>query len=241
MSEPRADEVFRRLQDRDVVFDFGANLLASGAPVVRLYSKVNDMLAAVGFRRIALVPISTNKPGAVGAAREILRAMSHMECRAVLVNRDNSNYYDGDTSDLKPLKMPHLEPALQDFRAHLQTKLGLSLSDALRSPPDGWHYATDRLGMWLREFATQPFMIDVLGGDIGIVLNGLGRHNHPPLRVTLSSKDDLHDDAIVDYNRLSAFAMKVQRNGVWRILDAHGLTPNGLRAAAEEIERQQAK
>ena len=235
-SEDKAETVFNRLRTGNAVFDFGANTLASGAPVVRLYGKVNEALAEIGFRRVALVPISTNKPGAVGAAKDIIRAFSHMECHAVLVNRDGSGRYDEDTSALSALEMPHLEPVLQQFRSNLQKK-GFSLVEALRSPPPGWVHATDYLGMWLRAFATQPTMIDILGGDVGCALDALGRQDRPALRLRGLEVEDLHDDAIGDRLRLSAFGSLVQKNGLWRVLDTHGLTPAGLRAAADEIER----
>jgi hypothetical protein len=236
MSDLKADAVFERLRGADVIFDFGANTLASGAPVVRLYGKVSDALAAIGFRRVALVPISTNKPGAVGAAKDIIRAFSHVECYAVLVNRDGSDRYDEDISGISALTMPHLDPVFQAVRTNLQQE-GISLADALRSPPVGWVHATDYLGMWLRAFATQPAMIDILGGDVGPVLNALGRRNRPALRLRGLAVEDLHDDAIGDRLRLSAFGSLIQKTGLWRVLDTHGLTPAGLRAAADELER----
>lgn len=237
MSDLKSDTVFERLRSGNVVFDFGANALASGTPVIRLYGKVNDALAEIGFRRVALVPISTNKPGAVGAAKDIIRAFSHMECHAVLVNRDGNGIYDEDVSALSALEMPHLDPGLQQFRTHLQSQ-GISLADALRSPPAGWVQATDYLGMWLRAFATQPTMIDILGGDVGAVLEALGRQDRRALRLRGLTLQDLHDDAIDDRLRLSAFGSRVQEGGLWRVLDAHGLTPAGLRAAADELERR---
>ena len=238
--EPKAPAVIERLRDRDVIFDFGANALASSAPVVRLYGKVCDALADAGFRRVALVPISTNKPGAVGAAKDIIRAFSHMECHPVLVNRDGSGHYDGDVSDLPAIGMPYLDPVLQEFRTTLQDQ-NISFADALRSPPPGWVNAVDYLGMWLREFATQPVMIDILGGDVGQVLDSLGRQTRPPLRLRGLAVKHLHDDAIQDLGRLSAFTSDIQTNGVWRILAKHGLTPVGLRAAAEELEQRDSR
>lgn len=235
-SDDKADKVFDYLRTRSAVFDFGANTLASGAPVVRLYGKVNDALAGIGFRRVALVPISTNKPGAVGAANDIIRAFAHMECYAVLVDRDGSGKYDEDVAALDALQMPHLDPVMQQFRSDSQ-KQGISLADLLRSPPAGWVHAADYLGMWLRAFATQPTMIDILGGDVGVVLDTLGRQDRPALRLRGLAVKDLHDDAIGDRLRLSAFGSLIQKDGLWRVLDMHGLTPAGLRAAADELER----
>ena len=233
----KAEVVFKRLQDRNVVFDFGANTLASGAPVVRLYWKLCELFDAAGFRRDVFVPISTNKPGAVGAAKEIMRTCSHMNCHAVLVNRDGSNRYDEDVSMLSAIAMPHLAPALQEFRSDMQQK-GLSLADLLRDPPAGWVHAVDYLGMWLREFAIQPKMIEILGGDIGPVLDQLGRRTRPTLRIRNLSVDHLHDNVIGDMVDLGAFSSLVQRGGIWRVLYAHGLTPAGLRAAADELEKR---
>ncbi len=237
MSDLKADIVFEHLRGANVIFDFGANALASGAPVIRLYGKVNDALEEIGFRRVALVPISTNKPGAVGAAKDIIRAFSYIECHAVLVDCDNSANYDEDVSSLPAIKLSHLDPVLQQFRTNLQRQ-GISLADAMRSPPAGWLHATDYLGMWLRAFATQPIMIDILGGDLGAVLDALGRQDRPALRLSGVSIKNLHDDAIEDWLRLSAFGALMQKDGVWRVLDMHGLTPAGLRAAADELERK---
>ncbi len=235
--EDKAETVFERLRTSNAIFDFGANTLASGAPVVRLYGKVNDALARVGFRRIALVPISTNKPGAVGAATDIIRAFSHMECHSVLVNRDGTDQYDEDVSMLSALKMPHLDPVLQQFRSEMQ-KQGISLAELLRSPPAGWVHACDYLGMWVRGFVTQPAMIDILGGNVGAALDAAGRRDRPALRLRGLTMRNLHDEEIEDRLRLSAFGARVQEDGIWRVLDTHGLTPAGLRAAANELERR---
>lgn len=236
MPAPKADVVFNRLRDRNIVFDFGANTLAAGAPVVQLYDKVTNLLAKVGFRRIALVPISTNKPGGVGAARVLIRSFSHMDCYPVLVNRDGSNVYDEDVSDLSALTMPYLQPVLQTFRSARQQQ-GINLADVLRSPPAGWTVAADYLAMWLRSFATQPAMVDILGGDIGPVLERAGRQSRPPLMIKVRDVAALHDDVIGEQLRMSEFVVQLQRKGVWRVLHTHGLTPSGLRAAADELER----
>lgn len=237
MPETKAGTVFERLREANVIFDFGANTLASGAPVVRLYGKVCEELAAIGFRLVALVPISTNKPGTVGAAKDIIRAFSHMECHVVLVNRDGNDQYDEGATELSGIRMPHLAPVFQEFRTNMQ-KQGMSLADILRSPPPGWVHATDYLAAWLREFTTQPELIDILGGDIGVVLDGLGRLPRPPLRLRGLKVEHVHDDVIGDRLGLSAFLSDVQENGLWRLLHTHGLTPAGLRAAAEELDQQ---
>lgn len=231
-----AEQVFSRLQDRCTVFDFGANTLASGAPIVRLHGKVCDLLATAGHRLVALVPISTNKPGAVGAARGILRAYSYMECHAVLVNRDGNGMYDEDVSDFV-LTLPHLSPALQKIRSDFGQH-GLSLADVLRSPPSGWFHAVDYLAGWLRAFATQPVIVDILGGDIGPVLDELGRRPRAEIHLGRVMAQDLHDDAVEESVQFSAFGQDVQKGGIWRVLYRHGLTPAGLRAAANELEQR---
>jgi hypothetical protein len=233
-----AADVFERLRDRNIIFDFGANLLASGSPAVRLFWNLSELLASDGFRLAAIIPISTNKPGATGAAKLIARAFSHVESHLLLVNRDGSNNYDENTSELPTIALPHLDPVLQAYRGMLQER-GMGLADAIRSPASGWTHASDYLSMWLRDFATQPKMVDLLGGDIGPVLDGLGRKARPKLRLGKLGLDGIRDETIGTMIDLSEFSSLVQQNGIWRLLYKHGLTSGGLRSAADELEQHQ--
>jgi hypothetical protein len=90
-------KLYAMLQHTNVALDLGANLFASGAPVVRLFYSLDGLLRNGGHTTTAFVPFSTSKLGSPGSAQTVADelALRSMNVCFIRVNRDGSNTYEG--------------------------------------------------------------------------------------------------------------------------------------------------
>jgi CobQ/CobB/MinD/ParA nucleotide binding domain len=214
MTAKAAPRVYAALQNHDVIFDTGANFLASGAGVVDLFWTLKDMFKSDGYRIVCLVPLSPNKAGAAGAALDLLPKLAAF---------DGSRAYDADLAGHATLKLEHLDTGYQTLLAMWQSE-GLSLADVIRQPPAGYRLAVDVIAEVLSKFAQQPAITDLVGGDVTSVLAGLGRLPSEPMRFVGLSPDKLTDTQIQLFRRKSRY---------YNALDKHGFTPESVQAFAE--------
>ncbi len=228
MTAKAAPRIYAALQNHDVIFDTGANFLASGAGVVDLFWTLKDMFKSDGHRVVCLVPVSPNKAGATGAALDLLPKLTAFETHLVLVNRDGSRAYDADLGEHATLKLEHLDTGYQTLLANWRAD-GLSLADVIRQPPAGYMLAVEVIAGVLSKFTQQPAIIDLVGGNVALVLAGLGRLPSEPMRYVGLSPDKLTDTQILLFRRKSRY---------YNALDEHGFTPEGVQAFAAACARQ---
>lgn len=204
-----------------VILDLGANALASAREVTELLPALRTRFAEAGYRTVALMPVSTNKLGAVEAIKELAPNLRGFEQLFVQVNRDGSDNYAGDWPEATTLRVGHLYPGFQ----MLIREPGMSLVRIVTDPPQDRRLAAGYIARWMRNFADQMVVKDFLGG-VPPVLASFGTEQ-ADLRVVINSLEMTTDRRLMKY-------INVTR--INDLLGEHGWTAEGLRKVADQIE-----
>lgn len=155
----RASDIVASTAGQHVILDLGANTLASAREIVDLLPALRAGYASAGYRTMVLLPVSTNKTGAVEAIKVLASNLTEFEQLFVEVNRDGSGTYDKDLSAGNVIRVGHLQPG---FQTYVREVVG-SLNNAVTDPQVGYEHASAYIAKWMRTFASQEPVRDLVG------------------------------------------------------------------------------
>jgi hypothetical protein len=217
----KARDILAATSDAHVILDLGANSLASAREIVDLLPALRSIYAEAGYRTIAFLPVSTNKLGAVEAIKALAPKIEGFEKLFVKVNRDNSSAFAGELEGTDVVAVGHLRPG---FQAYIRQP-GQTMAKAVAHAPPGFGLAAIQVAEWMRGFAVQPPVLNLLG-PIPAILN---RHARPvevpgfPVNVIAHTAD-------------AALAENIRRTRIMQAIGKAGFTPQGLRKVATLLE-----
>lgn len=186
----------RHLENKDLaIFDFGANLMASAAPVTEFLGALMELLRHRGGRIIFLAVASPNAPGTGRLVRGMRDDFGGLgEVRLVENNLDGSGQFSASlaTAGLKKARFPRIDPGIQAIRLTRAEPL----INILRDPPTEYGLAMARYAAFLHAFATQEHVRDIFG-EAGIAeLASLSATAPPSPRYVIVHPRHATDDAI---------------------------------------------
>lgn len=153
------------IKGKDIVlFDLGANLFASGAPVTEFLAEVVTHFQASGARIVFFAVASTNSPGCGRLVAEMRNDFGLLgDVRVVENNTDGSGAFPSEitTLGMPRVKVEHIDPGIQAVRLLRQEHL----LDVLSSPPAGYARAMALYAKKVLAFAEQETVMDIAGGD----------------------------------------------------------------------------
>lgn len=212
----RAPEIFEATNGSHVILDLGANSLASHREIVGLLPALRRLFADAGYRTVALMPVSTNKIGAVDAILDLEPKIVDFETLFVRVNRDNSNSFDPGLEGRSSVDVGHLRPGFQK----LIRSPGASIFSVASTPPPAHCVAGAYVADWMRRFAAQSPIVDLIGDKANPKLDEKSRQRPGPIRFPVMSLLDTTNDALIENQRKSRILSAIDRYG-W---NSHGLT-----------------
>lgn len=217
----KARDILAATSHAHVILDLGANSLASQREIVDLLPAMRTVYAEAGYRTVACLPVSTNKLGAVEAIKALAPKIEGFEKLFVKVNRDGSRAFSGTLEGTNVVEVGHLRPG---FQAYIRQP-GQTMAKAVAHPPTGFGLAAIQVAEWMRGFAVQPPVVDLLG-PAPVILN---RHDRPvetpgfPVNVIEQTSD-------------AALAENLRRTRIMTAVGNAGFTPQGLRKVATLLE-----
>lgn len=191
-----------------IIVDTGANMTAAGQPIGAMLPLLQAQAQSAGYRTVAILPVSTNKSGAVGALAELAKLYPQWEHVFVQVNRDGSRNFEVGLDPGKTVQLNHLQPGYQEL---IRTNGGLA--EVVRNPQAGYDRAADAIAGWMTEFAQQPLIDSLLGGRTAFA-SELGRRQPPVTRMTFRRMGDVTDEALA-YNEMRTTAMNILDRYRW--------------------------
>jgi hypothetical protein len=186
----------RHLTGKDfVIFDLGANLLASLTPVTQFLGVLMPMLAKGGARIVFFAVASTNAPGTgrlVKTMRDDFNTLG--EVRLIQNDIDGSGEFSPSlaTAGLKKIPFGRIDPGIQAIRLRRVEPL----LNVLRDPPPGHRLAMARYASFVRDFATHENARDIFGEAAIPELQQLAAAAPAPLAYVLVQARQATDDAI---------------------------------------------
>lgn len=217
----KARDILAATNQGHAIFDLGANSLASQREIVDLLPALCTAYAEAGYRTVACLPVSTNKLGAVEALKTLASKIEGFEKLFVKVNRDGSRAFSGTLEGTDVVEVGHLRPG---FQAYIRQP-GQTMATAVAHPPAGFGLAAIQVAEWMRKFAVQPPVLDLLG-PVPAILN---RHDRPvempgfPVNVIEQTSD-------------TALAENLRHTRIMTAIGNAGFTPQGFRKVATLIE-----
>ncbi|HET9637677.1 MAG TPA: hypothetical protein VFP12_00550 [Allosphingosinicella sp.] len=186
----------RYLTGKDfVIFDLGANLLASLAPVTQFLGVLIPMLEKAGARIVFFAVASPNSPGTgrlVKTMRDDFGALGGV--RLVENNVDGSGEFAASlaTAGLKKIPFARIDPGIQAIRLRRVEPL----LNVLRHPTPGYRLAIARYALFVRDFAMHENARDIFGEAALPELQSLAAAAPAPLVYALLKASHACDDAI---------------------------------------------
>lgn len=113
----KARDILAATRDAHVIFDLGANSLASAREIAELLPALRAAYAEAGYRTVAFLPVSTNKLGAVEAIKTLAPKIEGFEKLFVKVNRDGSRAFGGTLEGDDVVAVGHLRPGFRPISA----------------------------------------------------------------------------------------------------------------------------
>lgn len=217
-----APEIVSACSGQHVVLDCGANLLASQREIVELVPALARHFKAAGYRNIALMPFTPNKPGAVGLLDDLAPKLPPMDKIIVRNNANASGHFDKGKGAVPTIDLPHLRPGMM---AYLDVAAPASFYDVVQNPTPDHGLVGRYVGDWMRTFATQASAYGLFAETLPL-LNAVPAE--PPIRFAVNAPDDCTDDAL----RTNQYKSKILDH-----IDRFGWTPEGLRRAAAVLEQ----
>ena len=211
VSQGAAAKILKDHEGTHMIFDTGANTSASAQEITNFLPVMRAQAAAAGYRTVAILPVSPNKPGAVGALNALAANYPDWEHLFVRVNRDASALFEEGLNADRTVDLRHLQTGYQAY----VRKAG-DLLAAVRSPPQGFAHAADHVANWMASFANQSLIVDVLGQGPLNALTALGRD--APLRIAANTLqlDDVTDPSLTYFAGVTA-QMDILNRGQWSI------------------------
>ncbi|QGY81282.1 hypothetical protein [Sphingorhabdus lacus] len=218
----KVPEILAATKGKNAIMDLGGNALASAREIANLVPALQKAYSDAGYRTIALLPYSTNKPGATSSIKDVKDELIGFEKCYVKVNRDGSAHYYGNLPADDTVSIGHLKPGFQTLIMDEYKSFDALISE----PKDNHGLARAYIGQWMHDFAKQPFIKSIIGGEIAI-LRGINapRRN---LRFNVARLEQTTDDALWENVKKSNFLDEI---------DAAGWSAEGLRSVASKIDR----
>lgn len=218
----KARAIFDRVQGSNVIFDLGANAIASGREIGDLILEMQEVFAEADYRTFALFAVGTNKIGAAEAAVRQDRRLPGFTSYFVRVNRDRSANVVGTLPANRTVELGHLAPGFIAALEHHRT-----WDSAIARPVAGYTQAADHIAAWMRRFGRQEIVRDILGLDPVPALDAL--RPPVPLQSTLLplTLETASDEVLTDFD---------VRAHVLQALADEGFTPAALRSVADRLE-----
>lgn len=217
----KARDILAATSHAHVILDLGANSLASAREIVELLPALRDAYADAGYRTVAFLPVSTNKLGAIEAIKTLAPKIEGFEKLFVKVNRDGSRAFGGTLEGSDVVEVGHLRPG---FQAYIRQP-GQTMATAVSHPAAGFGLAAVQVAEWMREFAVQLPVLDLLGSAPAI----LDRHEHPVEIPGFAVN-------VIEHATDAALAENIRRTRVMQAIVQAGFTPEGLRKVATLLE-----
>lgn len=145
-----------------VLMDTGANLHASQREIVDLLPALSDRFADDGYRTVALMPISPNKIGAAGALKEFAAKLGNFEKMVIKNDRDGSGQFEQLPREYPLICIPQLMPGLNAYLFNSRR----DIADVVINPERGYIKASAHIGQWVRAFALDPNVQNLLGPEL---------------------------------------------------------------------------
>lgn len=217
----KARDILAATSHAHVILDLGANSLASAREIVELLPALRGVYAEAGYRTVALLPVSTNKLGAVEAIKTLAPKIEGFEKLFVKVNRDGSRAFGRALEGRDVVEVGHLRPG---FQAYIRQP-GRTMATAVSDPTPGFGLAAVQVAEWMRDFAVQPPVLDLIGRVPAI----LDRHERPVEIPGFSVN-------VIEHATDAALAENFRRTRVTQAIAKAGFTPEGLRKVATLLE-----
>ncbi|TFI57143.1 hypothetical protein E2493_16675 [Sphingomonas parva] len=147
-----------------VIFDLGANLVASESPVTEFLGEAILQLKATGSRIVFFAIASPNAPGTGRLIRSMRDDYSSVaEVYIVENNVDGSNAFPENmgTFGITTIPFPHMDPGIQAVRMLREEPL----LEVFRAPSPGYEVATARYAQKVASFAKQEAVRGLFGDD----------------------------------------------------------------------------
>jgi hypothetical protein len=178
-----------------VIFDLGANVLASQMPITTFLGAVVLKARAAGAPVIFMPIASPNAPGTdrlVAAMREDFERLG--DVRIIENNADGSGEFlrPVGTQGYATLSFPHIDPGVQAVRMQRSDPL----IDVLRSPTVGYELATARLARYLQMFLQQDLLRDIIPSEAVNEITGLATAAPTGLRYKIKDIQHATNSAI---------------------------------------------
>ena len=210
-----APKIFQATQGGHVILDLGANSLASHREIVDLLPALRETFAKANYRTIALMPVSTNKLGAVEAIKGLEQKIEGFETLFVRVNRDGSNTFDKGLEGQRSVDVGHLQPGFQNY----VRGPGVSMVQSVVSPPPEYKLASNYVADWMRHFAAQQEVIEFMGDRALRRLDDLHPQRGAHLRLVVNNLANTKNASLVANQR---------KSGILNAIDQHGWNANGI-------------
>lgn len=178
------------------IFDLGANLFASGAPVTHFLAEVVTHFKDQGAKIVCLPVAAPSAPGCdrlVAFMHDNFGSMG--EVRIVENDVDGSGAFPKTlaTIGLPRIKLRHIDSGLQAARL---LRIGEPLLQVLRDPPEGYRLAMAKYAEILLRFAEQDTVADIVGDRALGPLRELAKAAPKKLRYTLTDLASVADQKL---------------------------------------------
>ena len=205
-----------------VILDQGANALASAREIAALLPELAKRFEGAGYRNVAFLPVTPNKPGATEAVLNLAEQLPPMERILVRNDIDGSDRFEAIATSNPVVDLKHLPPGYMSY----VNEGGLTFLDAIQQPAPDRTEAGRIIAGWLREFAKQT-------AEHGLFVV-------PAAKLELHPRPDGVANFVVKTAAAAtdqALAQNQRKSRILTLLNKHGWTPAGLRAVAAEIEQ----
>lgn len=132
----------------DLIIDCGANSSTDIFDIRSVLGSARMAADSQSRRTVALLPVTPNKPGAIGAAREAQAAFRRdgIDVHVILNDVDGStNFVADEHGGISGVALPRLQSGIM---AVLNSERR-TIADMLRQPPEGFERAMDYAARWL--------------------------------------------------------------------------------------------
>ena len=215
-----APQILAACIGKHVILDLGANALASAREIVDLLPQLVTDFEAAGYRNVAFLPVTPNKPGATEAVLHLAEQLPPMERIVVRNDIDGSGQFEALTTSDRVVDLKHLPPGYMSY----VNEGGLTFLDAVQQPAPDRTEAGRVIAKWMGDFAKQTQKHGLFASPAAkLELHPRPRGN---ARFIVKTAAAATDRALFKNHRMTE---------VIDLLNQHGWTPAGLRAVADEI------
>lgn len=215
-----APEIVATCAGQHVILDLGANALASAREIAAMTPELAKRFKAAGYRNVAFLPVTPNKPGATEAVLNLAEQLPPMERILVRNDIDGSGQFEAIATSDPVVDLKHLQPGYMSY----VNEGGLTFLEAVQQPAPDRTEAGRVIAEWLGDFAKQTQR----HGLFVVPAAKLELHPRPRGAANFMVKTPA---AATD----QALAENQRRSRVLTLLNRHGWTPAGLRITADEI------